>query len=617
MATWQPTDKQKRVLTKLKRDLDRSKKRQEDFLRDVATYAAVYWANDHTPVERDEKGLSKDGLLHEFTAYGYQQLETAVPRFLQQDSQFDLIPRDITEEGLLGAKASRQLLDYYLDQTKFPAKKEWFVRTALQNGLTWAHVIWDEDYVTKKVRKPKAVILQEVKDSMGMVDEEGNPVLPEPFEEKEVCLFSGPRVITVSPKDIRWDPDARSMDECEFVYYRIKLTRDELKTRQEKGVYENIEFLTLPGQKTSQGPEDDLLGEDLADGYYEIWEKWTRDRVVTYAPNDNVILSDRPNPYWHGKLPFVACAPNMVPDNIVGVSEMWVIRPLQRTAWFMDNAQLNLLQLAMNPPVEVLEDWPGANHLKLTPGERVKVPELGTHFAPVKIDYGMAQNLAQTDAIVDRIYSSTGINNEISASPVGTVSTSRTATQSLQQNREANARMALKMMNFNIFWVDIAEQVLELAAQFVTEDQVIQIAGQEPGQYDLVTIDSDVLAMGYKFMVKNSTEVLNQELAKQESNEVLSTLAQFNGQPFADGSTIDMARAVKDYLKAHDLDPEGYFQPAQPVDPATGEMTPPQGYSGPPEVDPATGQPMDAQMQLPMEPPPPADPMGPQMPPLM
>ena len=45
-----------------------------------------------------------------------------------------------------------------------------------------------------------------------------------------------------------------------------------------------------------------LRNVDRTKDLVEVLEYWTPERVITVA-NRNVVLRDRPNPFWHGRLP--------------------------------------------------------------------------------------------------------------------------------------------------------------------------------------------------------------------------------------------------------------------------------------------------------------------------
>src|SRR4029079_9644575 len=121
--------------------------------------------------------------------------------------------------------------------------------------------------------------------------------------------------------------------------------------KQKQGLYSNVEKVKDTASSATQAAitarEMRLRNVDRTQNLIEVLEYWTPERVITVA-NRTILLKDRPNPFWNGRLPFVVCS--SMPDafQIPGLSVVEALAQLQEMLWTLQNQRLDVVRMLAN-----------------------------------------------------------------------------------------------------------------------------------------------------------------------------------------------------------------------------------------------------------------------------
>lgn len=247
-----------------------------------------------------------------------------------------LVPREGGD--MLKARINNSLLDYQWDAANHEGSmiQKWsqMDTDARLFGSSFALICW-----------------KTIKDKDGKVIFDGNE-----------CL----------PKDIRncgIDPNSRGIKDAQWFQISDFLTIEELVNQNEALGYEkykNIDELkkaleaggNLPDTnyqsrvKTIMGTE---YKQDSSFPLVEVVTEYRPDRWITFAPKQNILLRDIPNPYNHGKIPIVQLRYYPLLDDPIGESEVEPVLPLWRAIQATLCGYLDAMSIDVNPPIKVME----------------------------------------------------------------------------------------------------------------------------------------------------------------------------------------------------------------------------------------------------------------------
>lgn len=524
----------------------------------------AYYGDDHAAVKNGD-GTDADGFVRSYVKHAYQQVETLVPRFVDPDPQFEFRPQRAAWAD--NARAVTQLVGEQMRRDGFLLKQEKWARCGAIYGLMVAKTLWR--YEEEPMRVPRPLAWWE-----RMLRRPGSAL-------EDVVLFDGPTAVYVDPFDFLWDPSASSMDDCRWVFHRTWVTKEDLRRREEAGHYSDVD--KVPDVRdtdfdwTTVGERESRTAEQKKGGRIEVIEMWTRDRVVTVAER-SIVLRDEPNPFDHRQIPFVVHFISADLNRFVGLSEVWSIKDLQRVIWFKENLRLSAGQLEQDPPVLYDESWAEGGDFKLTPGARIPVRNVNMIRVLDGLGKGTPIGAGEVDRDIDYLERITGINRSISAAP--DAGGAPTATDAALRNREANMRLALKLLNVHQgFFARVAQQFWQLSRQFVDEPVELELYGPDGAQWTQVSPAE--LGGAFDVIATSSAEALTKDVERQALMEIINTMAPFVGAyQTPDGRIIDLEHAFRRLLQLHSFDPDRFFRTPPPPPPGM----PPAG--GPPPQGP-------------------------------
>lgn len=496
--------------------------------------------------------------------HAFQQVETLLPEFLVEDPNFEVVPREQSDQDR--AATVQRLLDYQLDRDRYADKRMQAVKKAIIFGACPIKVTWAYEVKRMKVRNPMPA---EDRVRALLAGQEVPPVV-----EQDVTLRDDPTMIVVDPFDFMWDPAATSIDDAAYVLHRSWLTAEQLKAKERAGLYEGVSK-HLAGSKSGGGLLDSakrLFGESEDEATsrradrHEVIEKWSRDRLVVIVDR-KCIVRDVENPYWHGQIPFVMAVTQPDVDKMVGLSEVWSIEALQDAANRILNAQHDALSHILDPVLALASNDPRLKEIDFQPGAKILVDN---PQAIKPLDIGQANAYAtsgEVDRAVGWMERTTGINASVAGS-----SNESTATEAAMNLRQGKSRIALKVASIDRAFARAAEMFIQLDQQFVDADRVVRIVG-EGAEWEQVGPQD--IAGAYDVRPRNSTDRALKELAREQSLNLLNTFAQFAALGVNLWPLFDKA------AEAHDLKPEDLRQPQPQQGMAPPGQPQPQQMAGP------------------------------------
>lgn len=478
------------------------------------------------------------------------------------------------------AKQMETLLTYQREVDGMVLKQRQHRLQGLIAGLTVWKTYWRYEDELRTVKR-------QVPDEFGygMVEYESEERLP---------VIDDPCVDVVDVRDFIWPESARSIETSPRLHHRVFMHLDKLKEMEKAGYYRNVSKLSETRDSNADtalaNREQDLFQTDRTKGLVEVVEHWIDHgkRVVTIA-NRNVLLSDRPNPFRHGRYPFVGCSPIPELFRIAGVSVVELVNDLQEMVWNLQRQRLDNLEILNNlillVPQEGLQtDYtfaPGEQWLVEAQDNAPKVLEMPEFPAAVSLQ---AEQMLKAD-----------IQGVPGASPAllgQTDAIEQTATEVSLMANLAQRRLAAQKQQFTVADIRVAEQWIELNRQFLTEPRYVAIVGPD-GDEGWELIDPDQFRDGqFAITVEQQDEsLIRQERLAEASSRYQIALA---GAPVhaAIQQPLNMQAFLDDVLEAAGVQDKQRYYSAQPQPVASGQapaqapMGPaPEGVSAPQATD--------------------------------
>jgi hypothetical protein len=539
----------------------------EEFKDRYDVYRASRAKRDH---EREAERLYVDHV--------YQQIETIVPRMVTPDPRFVVDPRE--GQDALQARALQRKIDYDLEIDRFVEKQVPLAKTALICGVTVAKVGWVRTVEKRKVHNYDLSPLEIVAGA--------NPTI-----EKDIVTRDGPTMIPVNLFDFFPDPGGSLIENMRFVFHRMWWTKEQLEARKgwmdhDKPVYQNLDEAIESGSSAGEGlnrlsnERSENARERRQNDRFEVIERWTPNGLTTIV-NRSIVIRHCQNPYWHGKIPFVAASTQPDIDSFVGISEVEVIENIQRMIHKMENLRIDAAEFSVNPMLKVNRNMKGAKDITIEPGGMILLDRADfVDFWQPGFAGGPAWDEVQ--AYLGYMQQVSGVSPFIAgADPAASGVNQETATGASILQTEANKRLSLKLLQMQTMYSKVAKFFVQLNQQFMTREQLIRIVGSDGNEW--VTIRPTDIAGEFDIRATNSSESLSKQAENQRLVEAIQTLMGLHGSMMGDGTMVDIKYPVSRLLENIGVDPDKCFVAAPQ----------PQGVPG----QPVPGQPMVSGQQFP------------------
>lgn len=507
------------------------------------------------------------------TPYILQTVEGMLATMLDPNPMWTVTPRpqpfepiEVILARLGGGKVASKALQWAMDNDDFPLKQRPFMQQDLIAGKT----IFKTGWKTKKTRRMVLTPVEaQVLDDFGTVIE-SFPSTSE--EEQEVTTFDGPTAIVRDVRDFFRPESATNVDDAAWIIDRSWETYDDLMAKQRDGLYRNVEELSQSrniGAMTGYTDREQMLrNQDRTKGLIEVLEYWTDERVVTVGAR-KVVLQDIPNPYNHGRKPFVVCS--AMPDafQMDGISTVEALGQLQTMLWTIQNQGLDALRMNGNPITlirsdvddpDAFEPYPGAQWFVEDPGQVTQLP-LDPNVGNITIQ---REQLIKGD--LQNIMGGLPMAGGVSGGSID----QETATGMSIITSIAQKIIQARKQHYTWAYEQVGEHFLQLMGQMMRKDRAISVMG-EGGQRQLLVISPLDLQGDFDVKISVMDDSLLRQEKRQEEQAKLQTAANVSQI-----IPLNMRAFVEDFLESYGVqDTARYFAPAQGTAAAQGQPAPP------------------------------------------
>ncbi|HET6315974.1 MAG TPA: hypothetical protein VFG86_05930, partial [Chloroflexota bacterium] len=293
----------------------------------------------------------------------------------------------------------------------------------------------------------------------------------------------------------------------------------------------------------------------------EVLEYWTPERVITVG-NRAVVLADRPNPFWNGRMPFIVCS--AMPDafQIPGISVVEALAQLQEMLWTLQNQRLDVVRLLANLITLIRSDVDDPDAFEWAPNAQWFVEDTG-QVDTLKIDPTVANITLQAEALLKG-----DLQNIMGGLPFASGSESQTIDQQTATGVSIVTSIAQRLIQArkqHYLWAYAAlgKHFLLLWQQFVRDERVVEVTGQR-GADAFKTISPLEIQGDYDVLIDVTSDSLLRQERRAEAQALLTTAAQVQPIMAQSGAALNLRAFMNKYLDAFDVqDKERFFLPAQ------------------------------------------------------
>ncbi len=525
------------------------------------------------------KGRGKDGLPEWRSRirvpYAQASIDTALVNVVAGIPRCLVKPRHPND--VLSARAMQQAMDYFTAEAHLSEPQVTFAQQGLIMGVTVAKNYWayrETDKVTRRwATDPATGVEQEI------------------VEPQTLVVRDGPCFDPWSVYDCWWDPNGRDVDSCSYVVLRSYLTKDELlKSEYQEyegtdgsttstGKYRNLEELFAtgaPAQRSATAQESFLGNQDYKrKNTFEIWEIWEDDRV-TVIGNQQILLRDIPNPYWHGLKPIVIAQTRPDLFEIQGVAETELLRDIQDAEHTLQNMTIDHLHLSVMAGFTYRAGQvTDPNTLQLRPGFRWAVTD-HDDVRPVQMPQLDTNVWTERQRLLGDMERVTGISAYTSGADSSTVDqTTATGVTALQSAANTLLRFKARQLHDKGFqrtfemWGEMIQQFMSkpLWTEVTGKDMLDKLAqanqnlaeGETPEQGWWEVKPQDVVG-SYRYHLEGTEESLSQQQARTEAVALLNAFA-----PYVQLGVVNPRALVERVASAYDIqDVDSLIQAQQP-----------------------------------------------------
>lgn len=243
----------------------------------------------------------------------------------------------VTEEDDTKAETMQQLLVYQLQRQNkfFPILYNW-IKDSLITGMGIIKCYWErtEGYTTEVTQLNNEALQALIQTGVEVTDIQGPDIYGDftVTYQSPYYVKNAPKIENILISEFIYSPDAKSLDEANFVAHKRTVTMSYLREREAQGVYANIDDIKVDKFK---GSSYDVIDEVVGDNYVDITqeEQKARQEVVIYECytkidiNGDGILEDmiiticgdtiiRMEQNYMGRHPFFSISPTKDPHRI-------------------------------------------------------------------------------------------------------------------------------------------------------------------------------------------------------------------------------------------------------------------------------------------------------------
>lgn len=488
-----------------------------------------------------------------------------------------------------GAEAHEILHRCQLKQDNFNEFMRPFVLQNMIAGVTVAKTSWKRETVMKQ--------------SLKLVeDDNGMPRMVQTDPRKTV-VYDGPHTELVDVRDFFWHEAAPCLEKARWVAHRVWMSLEEIRRLGKQGVFQNTAELEKKDEAQGEDFDREIERElrSRTKDMIEVLEIWYQTengiRTCTLGNRRVELVTDRPNPFWHGQYPFTVCTTEPYLFRVAGDSQVAKIKHLQDATHDITNQTIDNLRLINNFMLAVRPELMDAADLKFGPGEILSVED-PQGIQPIKVDpIGAQIALPHLQRLEQQMQNLAG-SQPFTTTSEGQINAT-TATQAALVTDLASRSIQAQKNQIYMAYGRIGQLRTELNQQFIRVPIMVAEIGLDNEQ-EMVKIGPYLLQGDYLFDIDPMAESQMRAERRAEAQGLLQMMMQY--APVAASlagvgaaTMVNMDEVVRHYLEAHDiLDQERFFThstPPAPAAPQQQQQAPgqegPGGVTAPQSIDPA------------------------------
>lgn len=467
-------------------------------------------------------------------------IEWALPSLMKVFTGSDevITVAGVTEEDDNKAETIQSLLVYQLQRQNkfFPLLYNW-MKDALITGMGIIKCYWErtEGYTTEQAVLNNEALQALIQTNVPITNLEG----PDAFGDFLVTYQSpyyvknAPKIENILVSEFLYSPDAKSLDEANFVAHKRKVTMSYLREREAQGIYANIDEIRV--ENNSNGIIKSQVEQVIGDNYVDIMQddQLARQEVTLYEcytkidVNNDGILEDmiiticgdtiiRMERNYMGRHPFFAISPTKDPHRI------WVKRSYAELIGELQDLKVALTRqimqnVALTNDPKMLLDESAINIDDFVQGRKVIRMKAGHSLNEVAMPMNISPLSPQTFQFLEYLEGQkenrTGItryNQGLDANSLNKTATGISAILGQSAQRlELVARMFAETGMYELF-----RFMVSLNQKFIDQETVIRLTNKElkispedlDGSFDLV------VNAGISIATKESTIMATQTL---------------------------------------------------------------------------------------------------------
>jgi hypothetical protein len=578
---YKPTDAEKKAINELKHCIEEARRWHTTFAQKVERRYSAWRGMTADNAPKGWRSNIHQPLLINVVEGMLSSMEEAEPQWKVKPRAVPGMSLEEVVAATTNAEVSQHLLQHQMRVDDFAHKQGAFMQQDLIAGFTPGKISWIlEERPHRFLDDPEEMVYDETGGTIDIVN-----VLDE-YEEIKVFRDDP----TFEPRDVRdflYPESATSVDTAPWIVDRTFVHYKTLERMEENGVYKNVRFVkeTRHNQDTTtrQGPdvvaerEQRLRNADRTRGLVEICELWTDERVITVA-NRSVLLRDEPNPFSHGRKPFVVCS--AIPDafQIPGISVIEGLAQMQEMVWTLQNLRLDTTRMAANLITLLRGDVENPDDYEWAPGAQWVVTD-PNQVKTLEVDPRISQTTMQAESLLKG-----DIQNVMGGLPYTGGAESQTIDQKTATGISivtniAQAILARRKQQYLRTFGRIGQHFLALDQQFLREPRLVEIVG-EANSSEYIEVDWKQIRGIFDVNVQMQGDSMMRQERRAESGALLTMALQAAPLMVQMGVPLDLRRFWEKHLEAYDVtDKLTYFaQPSpSPLQAGGGAPGTPQG----------------------------------------
>lgn len=474
----------------------------------------------------------------------------------------------VTEEDDTKAETMQELLVYQLQRQNnfFTVLYNW-MKDSLIVGMGIIKCYWErtEGYTTETAVLNNEALQALTQTGVTIEDIQG----PDQFGDFTVTYQlpyyrkNAPKLENILVSEFLYSPDAKSLEEANFVAHKRKVTMSYLREREAQGVYANIDDIRVNGNYN--GMNTDQVEQVIGDNYVDINkdEQTARQEVVIYECytkidiNNDGILEDmiiticgdtiiRMEQNYMGRHPFFAISPTKDPHRI------WVKRSYAELIGELQDLKVALTRqimqnVALTNDPKMLLDESAINIDDFVQGRKVIRMKAGHSMNEVAMPMNITPLAPQTFQFLEWIEGQkenrTGItryNQGLDANSLNKTATGISAILGQSAQRlELVARMFAETGLSELF-----RFMVSLNQKFIDQQTVIRLTNKE------LKISPEDLDGSFDLIVNAGISIATKESTIMSTQTLLTALMQANAGGYMVSTPENIYNLFKKWIES-------------------------------------------------------------------